>query len=121
MDITFKNDSENGFFRRLSEGYKLTCPNIFFECKNYKEDLKNPEFFQIRCRLNKIRGQFGVIVCRTILKKENYEKAQDDAQKKDEYFIVLDDSDIQNLGNLKLDGKEDEIDEYLEDKLKRLT
>jgi hypothetical protein len=121
VDITFKNDAEKSFFRRLSEGYKLTCPNIFFECKNYKEDLKNPEFFQLRCRLNKIRGQFGVIICRVIIKKENYEKAQDDAQKKDEYFIVLEDKDILHLGELKLNKKEEEIDEYLEDKFKRLT
>ncbi len=122
VDITFKNDCEKGFFKkRLSEGYKLTCPNIFFECKNYSEDLKNPEFFQMRCRLNKVRGQFGIIICRKILKKENYEKSQDDAIKKEEYFLVLDDEDIINLIKLKLNNKSDDIDEYLENKFKRLT
>src|SRR3989344_4583801 len=114
VDITFKNNSEKGFFKRLSEGYKLICPNIFFECKNYKEDLRNPEFFQLRCRLNKIRGQFGVIVCRKILKKENYEKAQNDALKKEEYFIVLDDNDITKIVEFKLSETDEGLDEYLE-------
>lgn len=121
VDITFKNNSEKGFFKRLSEGYKLICPNIFFECKNYKEDLRNPEFFQLRCRLNKIRGQFGVIVCRKILKKENYEKAQNDALKKEEYFIVLDDKDITKIVEFKLSETDEKLDEYLEEKFKRLT
>ena len=121
VDITFKNNSEKGFFKRLSEGYKLICPNIFFECKNYKEDLRNPEFFQLRCRLNKIRGQFGVIVCRKIVKKENYEKAQNDALKKEEYFIVLDDEDIAKIVEFKLSESDEKLDEYLEDKFKRLT
>lgn len=121
VDITFKNNGEKGFFKRLSESYKLVCPNIFFECKNYKEDLRNPEFFQLRCRLNKIRGQFGIIVCRHILKKENYENAQNDALKKEEYFIVLDDRDIAKIVELKLNCNDEKLDEYLEDKFKRLT
>ncbi len=121
VDITFKNTVNKGFFNRLSEDYKLVCPNIFFECKNYNEDLKNPEFFQLRCRLNKVRGQFGIIVCRQIIKKENYEKAQNDALKKEEYFIVLEDRDIVQMIKLKLDEKEDKLDDYIEDKFKRLT
>jgi len=121
VDITFKNIMAEGFFKRLSEGYKLVCPTIFFECKNYNEELKNPEFFQMRCRLNKIRGQVGIIICRKIFKKENYEKAQNDALKKEEYFIVLDDKDISKMIEFKLSDNEDELDDYLEDKFKRLT
>ena len=83
--------------------------------------MRNPEFFQLRCRLNKIRGQFGVIVCRKIVKKENYEKAQNDALKKEEYFIVLDDEDIAKIVEFKLSESDEKLDEYLEDKFKRLT
>src|SRR3989344_675755 len=31
VDITFKNIMAEGFFKRLSEGYKLVCPTIFFK------------------------------------------------------------------------------------------
>src|SRR2546427_3993342 len=47
---------------RSDEGHHITCPKIFIECKNYNEDIENPEFSQIHDRLNPIRGQFGMIV-----------------------------------------------------------
>ena len=120
VDITFQNQRDNGFFKQLSEGYKLVCPNIFIECKNYNEDLKNDEFFQMRCRLNKVRGQFGIIICREIKKYERVQKAQEDAIKKGEYFLVFDDKDIEELSKLKIQNKEGEIDDFIERKFKQL-
>lgn len=121
VDITFQNQRDNGFFKQLAEGYNIVCPNIFIECKNYKEDLRNTEFFQMRCRLNKVRGQFGIIVCREIKKSECVQKAQEDAGKKEEYFIVLEDKDIEKLAKLKIQNKEDGIDEFIEEKFKKLV
>jgi len=121
VDISFKNEREKGFFKQLDEGYHITCPNIFFECKNYSHDLGNPEIFQLRCRLNKIRGQFGVIICRKIEDKQKLKDRQMDAYKKEEYIIILDDGDIQKLINYKLDNKENEIDSFFEEKFKEIT
>ena len=66
VDITFQNCREKGFFKQLAEGYRIICPNIFIECKNCKRDLKNKEFSRIQNRLNKIKWQFGFLVCKHI-------------------------------------------------------
>ncbi len=120
VDITFQNQRENGFFKQLSEGYNIVCPNIFIECKNYSEDLTNTEVFQIRSRLNKIRGQFGIIVCRKIDNKDKLRDRLTDALLKEEYIIILEDSDINTLINFKLNKKEEEIDDFIEEKFKQL-
>lgn len=82
VDITFRNERENGFFKQLAEGYHITCTHIFIECKNYDEDIGNPEFGQIVLRLNDVRGQFGIIVCRKIVKTESVTVKQEDITKK---------------------------------------
>jgi len=121
VDITFQNRRENGFFKQLDEGYHITCPNIFVECKNYNGDLGGPEFAQIQSRLNETRGQFGIIVCRNILDLRKAKERQDNLKKDKKYVIVLTDQDIKKLAKLKMSGKEDEIDNLLEDKFKKLT
>lgn len=121
VDITFKNERDDGFFKQLDQGYHITCPNIFVECKNYNHDIGNPEFGQMALRLNNVRGQFGIMVCRQIIENQRVMTRQDDLIKKGMYVIVLEDSDIRTLVKLKVDGKESEIDDYLEEKFKKLT
>lgn len=120
VDISFKNERTDGFFKQLDEGYHINCPNIFFECKNYSHDLGNPEIFQIRCRLNKNRGQFGILICRKIEDKDKLKDRQMDAFRKEEYIIILEDNEIQKLINYKLDSKEEEIDSFFENKFKEI-
>ena len=91
------------------------------ECKNYTEDVANPEFGQIKLRLNKVRGNFGIIVCRDIKNKIKLKSRQLDLVKDDKYVILLDDSDIKKLAKFKIRDDEDAIDNYLEDKFKKLT
>jgi hypothetical protein len=121
VDITFQNDKEVGFFKRLDEGYHITCPNIYFECKNYKEDIANIELGQMSLRLNDKRGQFGIIVCRNIKNINKIKDRQNDLIKKGMYIIVLADKDIKKLVKFKLNGKEEEMNDLLEDKLKVLV
>lgn len=120
VDIIFKNFKDEGFFRRLDDSFKIVCPYIFIECKNYKEDLGNPEFAQIQNRLNKRSGQFGIIVCRRIVNSGRVQKRQETLAKDDKYVIVIVDSDIEKLVRMKLKGEEEEIDNYLEEKLEKL-
>lgn len=120
VDITFSNDKENGFFKRLDESYHVQCPNIFIECKNYKHDLKAPEFDQLRGRFTKVRGVFGILVCRKMENKEAKLKHQQEATKDEKYIIVLEDSDIKKIVKLKIDNKIADIDKFLEGKFKEL-
>lgn len=121
VDITFVNHREKGFFKQLDGGYHLTCPNIYIECKNYSEDLKNPEYAQMGLRLSESKGQFGMIICRKIIDGIDAEKRQEQLVRDKKYVIILEDSDIKKIVKLKLDGKEDAIDDHLEEKYKKLT
>lgn len=120
VDITFTNNKEDGFFKRLDDSYHIQCPNIYIECKNYKRDIKNPEFDQISGRLNPRRGQFGILVCRKMKKFADGKKRQDELVRKNEYVIILVDSDIRKMVSYKLQGKESKIDKMLEKKLKEI-
>jgi 2-polyprenyl-3-methyl-5-hydroxy-6-metoxy-1,4-benzoquinol methylase len=119
VDITFQNYRDRGFFRQLDEGYHIVCPNIFIECKNY-EDPGNPEFSQIQNRLNKKRGQFGIIVCRKIVNEAGVRERQRNLAAAENYVIAFTDLDIEKLVSKKLEGKEDEIDDFIEKKFKEL-
>ena len=106
-DITFQNQRTEGVFKQIAEGYGIICPNIFIECKNYSGDLGNTEIFQIRSRLNKIRGKFGIICCRKIENKRKLKDRLNDAIKKEEYIVILEDEDIIKLINFRLKGQEE--------------
>ncbi|HXM47883.1 MAG TPA: class I SAM-dependent methyltransferase [Pyrinomonadaceae bacterium] len=117
VDFVLTNGATEGFFWHLSERHKLKCPYILFECKNYKEDLKNGEFAQLADRLQHKIGQVGIIVCRSI---ENKKKCLKDQQDRfpDKLILVLDDDDIMNLISFHVDGDREGLLNYLDDKAK---
>ena len=124
IDVTFDNSSKEGFFKELKDDHKIKCPYIIIECKNYNKALENPEYDQIRGRLNKRRGMFGIIVCRRVNDKKDVLKYCRDLVRENPeaemYVIVLDDSDIQKMIKYKLEKTEDKIDKLLADKLRPL-
>ena len=97
---------------------------IFFECKNYTEDPKNPEVDQLSGRLGVNTSKIGFLVCRTIDDQDDFMKRTKFAlSNKSEYLIGLTDNDLINLLNLKKIGgaKADEkISNYLENKIEEL-
>ncbi len=66
IDITFDNAASDGFFDSISRHHHTPCPYILIECKNYSRDIQNPEVDQMIGRFHPNRGQFGMIICRTI-------------------------------------------------------
>jgi hypothetical protein len=122
IDISFHNSASDGFFSKLANFHKYTVPYVPIECKNYEDDIANPEFDQMLGRLNRRRGMFGIIVCRTIQNKELVLKRCQDAVKNDpeKAIIVLDDSDLEKLLDFQASGSKRAISEYLEDKLKEV-
>jgi hypothetical protein len=122
IDISFSNSATGGFFAKLAHLHRYVTPYIPIECKNYSEDLKNPEFDQMLGRLSRKRGMFGIIVCRKIDGPELVLKRCRDVVNNDpeKAIIILDDNDIEALLTLRADGKEKEISDYLDEKLRAI-
>lgn len=114
IDIVFENKMENGFFKRLQN--QVNCPLISVECKNYSKDIENPEFAQLSSRLNDQRGQFGILVCRGVKDKKKILQHCKSLLKKGEHIIVIDDDDLKNLVQLKLDDGIGAVNDFMSDK-----
>ena len=122
VDIVFNNGADDGFMFDLTARHGVHCPYVFFECKNYSSDPRNPEFDQLTGRFNDKRGMFGVLVCRTVQDKETMlQPCRDVVRDNRGYILVLDDSDIKALLQLKAETNYEGLDDYLDDKFRRLV
>ncbi len=118
VDVKFKNRNQPGFFKNLKELHDLKCPSIWVECKNYNEDLANPEFDQLSGRLdNPERGQVGILACRKIVDRARVLEHCRAKFRIRKCLIVLDDKDFVKLVKLKLAGGEHTVTDYMEMKV----
>lgn len=120
IDVIFSNESENGFFYRLKNDYKIFCPNIVIECKNYNDDLANSEVDQLIGRLNRHIGNFGILAARKITDDKLLIQRLKDALRDDKYIIYIVDQDIIKLLELKKDGLDREISDYMNRRLEEI-
>jgi hypothetical protein len=102
IDICFDNVAQTGFFHDLKLAHQIKCPVVFVECKNYSSDPGNPELDQLQGRFGKQRGEFGILVCRDISdRKTLILRCRDIVNAGKGYIIVLLDSDVKSLWNLR--------------------
>lgn len=93
VDIKYVNDPRDGFFYWLSSHYP--APHVWVECKNYTDDVANPEFDQLAGRFSPSKGKFGLLVCRNVESAAVATKRSQDAARDDRGFIlVLTDQDL---------------------------
>lgn len=105
----------------MNELHHIKCPYVFVECKNYTKDIKNPEFDQMLGRFSDKRGNFGIIICRKIDDKEDMlKRCKDVVNDRRGLILVLDDDDIVNLLQLKGEEKEQEIDDYFNNIVRKI-
>ncbi|TKW61399.1 MAG: hypothetical protein DI628_01875 [Blastochloris viridis] len=64
VDLTFMNGSKSGFFNALRASANYRSSMVFVECKNYTEEIQNPEIDQLANRFTHDRGRFGFIAFR---------------------------------------------------------
>ncbi len=108
IDITYQNSAQDGFFYWLRTSY--CAPYVVVECKNYTHDPENPELDQLSGRFSPSRGQFGILVCRTIEDKMLFEqRRKDTAHDSRGYMIGLDDADIVALAEVALSDSDDNL------------
>lgn len=122
IDTVYSNSADKGFFFNLSNSFKIKCPYIIAEAKNYNFDPKNPEFDQLAGRLKDEIGKFGILVCRDIedieAAKKRSESYLNDGQK---HIIFLTDADLVNLLELSQDADIDGINDFMDRKLRPLV
>ena len=121
VDIYFNNAAESGFFSRLVNRHNIRAPYIAIECKNYDDDIANPDLDQLTARFSRKRGRFGILFCRKVRNQQLLlKRLQDVVNNSTELsaVIVLEDEDVKRLIKLRSEGKSREIDEYLEEKLR---
>jgi hypothetical protein len=96
VDLKFVNDPRDGFFYWLSMHYPAS--HVWVECKNYTDDVSNPEFDQLAGRFSPSKGQFGLLICRSLADSTAAEKrSQDAARDQRGFIIVLTDDDLSAL------------------------
>jgi len=122
IDITFNNGAQDGFFDDLRVNYKIYCPFIFFECKNYSSDPANPELDQISGRFGDKRGWFGIIVCRKVQDKAlMLKRCKDTLHDNRGWILVFDDDDIKQLLKFRAGSQFKEISAFMNGKMKSLV
>jgi hypothetical protein len=99
VDIRYTNSGMGGgFFAWLARNYPPQ-PFLYVECKNYSDDIGNPELDQLTGRFNLgMGGNIGLLVNRGFTDKPKFiERCRDAALKNRGYVIPLDDEDLTEL------------------------
>jgi hypothetical protein len=122
IDISFDNAANIGFFLDLHQKFSLPCPYIFFECKNYSYDPKNPELDQLSGRFSPNRGRVGFLTCRKIENFDLFLKRCIDTYKDDRGLILpITDDDIIKLLEFVIEDKLESIDTVLRDRCRAIA
>lgn len=120
IDLFAKNYATTGFFDRVKDQHGIHCPYVIVECKNYTDDIGNAEMDQLAGRLNPVRGQLGLLVCRRIQNRESILSRARDFVNDAKYILVLADSDLIRLCESVRDDDTEGIDDLMEGKLDAL-
>lgn len=121
VDLSFLNIAEKGFFLHCG---KLNIPSrkIYFECKNYTEDVANNELDQLLGRFGVNTSRIGFIVCRTLTNRNLFiKRCGHEVGKNRNYVLVLTDDDLVLMLNNKVKDEQREIDDFLDQRLEEIN
>lgn len=121
VDIVFTNAGDTGFFAQRRNDHKVNANTVIVECKNYSNDLANPEIDQLIGRFDENRGKFGIITCRQVDDVAALEsRCRDAASRSQAYILVLTDKDMTTMLEAKSQLSEDVIEDMLHRKYRDL-
>jgi hypothetical protein len=123
IDIVYPLIDRAGAFKKLHDIWEIYFPQVIVECKNYKNNLSNTEYNQVLTRLGGGRGMLGFLLCRDKKNpKEVLKHCQIIYKTWQRYIIVLDDQDLLNLANLRLnEGTSSEsICDFIENEIRKI-
>ena len=115
IDITYTNSAKDGFFLRLHTARQVACNMVMVECKNYSDDLGNPEVDQLVGRFSINRGKFGILIARTCAdRKLMLSRCKDVAAAGNGFVVTLFDEEIHELLGLVKERKLSALDRRLD-------
>lgn len=122
IDIKYTNSAQNGFFFRVLESVQMRALSVVFECKNYTNDVANPEIDQLQGRFGLTRGFLGFLLLRNIERRDwLVASCRDTALDGRGYVIALDDSAMHAMLNLVSNSNRNRIDAFLQAKLDEIA
>lgn len=122
VDITFDNAATEGFFHRLHDIHKVPSAYIMVECKNYSTEVNNPELDQLAGRFGINRGQFGLLVSRSIDDLDTLILRCADAYKDGRGLMIpLSDVDLDEMLAGRKSGMREPYDTILSERLRRIA
>lgn len=123
IDIRFNNSAEAGFFFILpNTNVSLTCPFVYVECKNYIEEVANPELDQLSGRFSNRRGRVGILACRSIDHDELFMKRCADTFEDERGLILpITDEDLKIALRLFPEKATEALENILWDKYERIV
>lgn len=111
IDIVMENSAYDGIFHRMHHLRNMPCAYIAFECKNYSNDITNPELDQLAGRFSPNRGKVGFICCRKFDDRLLFIKRCRDTFKEERGLVIpIDDLTADSLLRLIEDGHRDQLD-----------
>lgn len=114
VDIAYTNAARDGFFDMALRSPQMRAIEIPVECKNYRQDIANPELDQLTGRFSHVRGFLGLLCCRSFDDKERFiERCKDAAVHRNQFVIVLDDSDLAIMLRNVAQGQRQQNDHFL--------
>ena len=114
IDIIYTNGKDSGFFYRIALDPNIKANIVHVECKNYTDDIANPEFDQLLGRFDHNRGKLGMLFYRSSDKPEIVIARCRDAVKSSLGLILpIDDAFVVECLSLIASHKRSSIDEKI--------
>lgn len=122
IDISFLNSAEFGFFKDRKDDAFTLSREVIVECKNYEDDIANPEIDQLNGRFDPRRGRFGFIICRTIQDQQRVvNRCRDVFRAQRGLILVLADADIAALLAAPSLDRDNRLQDMLRAKLRQVS
>ncbi|WP_311258265.1 hypothetical protein [Microbacterium sp. WCS2018Hpa-9] len=103
IDVKWVNTGEGSLFSWIHRSFR--APIILGECKNYSDDVANPEVDQLAGRFAPYRSEFGFLLCRKVENKALLlERCRDIARAQRGIIVVLDDDNVEDLATMSHEG-----------------
>lgn len=115
IDVSFLVSSADGIFNEIINVHKLPLHVLYGECKNYSNDVGNPEIDQLSGRFSPMRTRFGFLLFRKIEDRNMLIKRCRDTYKDDRGLIIplMDEDIIEILESIRQNNNSNAFDNKL--------